>query len=334
MKNNTFQFLFFTGFLLIGAASLVTSNNIMANFSNNGYLVYLFLLPLILLLPLLLSNHKVTLKICFTHPILKILFLSYQILSNFILITSYLKVTNDYYYSLTSPTIIFIIFLFASLFFTNYGIRNILHIGFVLSCITLTLMLFPLTSNADYDFVLLNNTSLELNLDISILGFLFIYLDSFLLLVFNPSSNISKKHFFILFLIISLINTGLILQNYLLFDFQYFLTRKFPYITKYLVFSNYYHYLHLDLFYLIFITIYFLFKLSINIEYSRIILEIKRNSYKIFLIPLFLFVLIYISPYFDLTVKNLNWLMFYCTLIIFSFFILLKIFIFKRRKNE
>ena len=86
MKTNKFQYLFFNCFLLVGAASMAVSNIMMRNYTNNAYLVYLFLLPFILLTPFLLPNSKQSLKICLNNTLLRILFLAYQLIFNFILI--------------------------------------------------------------------------------------------------------------------------------------------------------------------------------------------------------------------------------------------------------
>lgn len=332
MKTNKFQYLFFNCFLLVGAASMAVSNIIMRNYTNNAYLVYLFLLPFILLTPFLLPNSKQSLKICLNNTLLRILFLAYQLIFNFILIIVYLKITNDFYYSLTSPTIILILFLLVAVFFSTYGVKNIFHIGFVISLITSCLMLLPSISTIKYDFNLLKDAEVVIDSYLPLLGFIFIYLDILITPIFLPNQTISKKHYFILFLIAAIINTLLILQNYLFFDFQYFIMTKFPYITKYLVFSNYHHFEHLDLLYLIFITIYFFFRISLNIEYSRIFLKIKRKNYLVFTIPIFLFILVYISPNFNITMIAINWIMFSCTVTIFLFLILFKIM--SRRRKE
>ena len=332
MKTNKFQYLFFNCFLLVGVASMAVSNIIMRNYTNNAYLVYLFLLPLILLTPLILPNSKQSLKICLNNTLLRILFLSYQLIFSFVLIILYLKITNDFYYNLTSPTIILLLFLLVAVFFSTYGVKNIFHIGYVISIITSCLMILQLISTIKYDFNLLKDTKLAIDSYLPLLGFIFIYLDILITPIFLPTKSISKKDYFILFLIATIVNTLLILQNYLLFDFQYFIMTKFPYITKYLVFSNYSHFEHLDLLYLIFITIYFFFRMSLNTEYSRIFLKIKRNNYLIFIIPIILFILIYISPNFDITMEAINWIMFICTITIFLFLILFK-FLSRRRKE-
>ena len=92
MKTNKFQYLFFNCFLLVGVASMAVSNIIMRNYTNNAYLVYLFLLPLILLTPLILPNSKQSLKICLNNTLLRILFFSYQLIFSFVLIVQIVHV--------------------------------------------------------------------------------------------------------------------------------------------------------------------------------------------------------------------------------------------------
>lgn len=191
-------------------------------------------------------------------------------------------------------------------------------------------MLLPSISTIKYDFNLLKDAEVVIDSYLPLLGFIFIYLDILITPIFYPIKPFQKNIILFYFLIATIINTLLILQNYLFFDFQYFID-KFP-IYKIFGFSNYHHFEHLDLLYLIFITIYFFFRISLNIEYSRIFLKIKRKNYLVFTIPIFLFILVYISPNFNITMIAINWIMFSCTVTIFLFLILFKIM--SRRRKE
>ena len=94
--------------------------------------------------------------------------------------------------------------------FEKDGVKNIFHIGFVISLITSCLMLLPSISTIKYDFNLLKDAEVVIDSYLPLLGFIFIYLDILITPIFLPNQTISKKHYFILFLIATIINLSLI----------------------------------------------------------------------------------------------------------------------------
>lgn len=332
MKTSKFQYLFFNCFLIVGAASLSVSNVMMQNYPKNSYIIYLFLLPLILIIPLIAPIGKDSLKNVTSNLFLKILFISYQIISNLIFIFAYLKVTNDYYYNITPSIVIFIIILLTTVFFSTYGVRNIFHIGFVLSCFELLIILVTIFTDVKYDFNLVKNNHLQIDNYLFLLGYLYIYLDVLFLPIFLPYNGISKKDLLIINLIASIICTLLLLQNYLFFDYRFFIATKYPYLSKYLVFTNNLHFEHLDILYLIFISIYFFFRLSLNIEFTRIIMRIRRQSFLIIIFPAILFSCTILTNYIHFNAEIINYLMIVATVISLLFFTILKILIIRRKK--
>lgn len=332
MKTHKIQYLFFTCFLTIGASSLVISNSMMQLYPKNGYLLYLFLLPFILLITYLAPISKDSLKQVTTHPFLRFIFILYQVITNFILIIVYLQIANDFYYNMTSPVVIFAVVLLAAVFLSAYGVRNIFHLGFVISVICTILVFSLLLIHTKGDFNLIKTNNISLNHYLPLVGYLFIFFDILLLPIFLPYNKITKTNLQVVMIIAVIINTFLILQNYLLFDYHFFLRIRYPYIVKYFVFSNNLHFQHLDLLFFIFITIYLFFRLSLNIEFTRIIIRIRRQSPLIIMFPLIMFLLILLGKDLLISSKNFNYLMIICSFLAFMFFSYLK-FLIMRRKN-
>ena len=75
-------------------------------------------------------------------------------------------------------------------------------------------MLLPSISTIKYDFNLLKDAEVVIDSYLPLLGFIFIYLDILITPIFLPNQTISKKHYFILFLIATIINTLLILSRF------------------------------------------------------------------------------------------------------------------------
>lgn len=324
MKLNKFQFLFFSGFLIIGSSSLLSSNMMMQLFPGSAYLIPIFILPLLIIL-LYIIPIKISSKKIINSFVFKIIFLLYIFISSYLFVISYLKVTNDYFYNLTPPLIILIILLFLSLFISLYSLKDIFKIGFIISFISICAFSLILLNSIEYDFSLITHSiNLEYNY-LFLLSFIYIYLDIIINFIFISDLKIKKKNYLVLFIIVIIINSFLVLKNYLFFSYEFFIQTKFPYIYKYLVYSNKSFFEHLDILYLIFITIFFIFKMAINIENSRIILKIKKNSPLILIFIIILIISSLISNLFDIDILIISYLMICASLLIVTLFIIIKI---------
>lgn len=332
MKLNKIQYLFFNGFLILGASSLISSNMMMQLFTSSAYLIPLLVLPIVSILLYFIPN-TFSLKTILSSTFSRIILLLYLLLNSYLFVISYLKVTNDYFYNLTPPLIILIIVLCLSLFISLYNVKDIFKIGFVISFISICSFILILLNTIEYDFSLvIHHFSLDHNY-LFLSCFLFIYLDVLINQIFIVDHQTKRKDFFILFVIIAIINAILIFKNYLFFNYEFFIQAKFPYIYKYLVYSNKLIFEHLDILYLVFITIFFVFKIALSIEYSRIILKIKKNSPILLIFIITLVTLSLISNLLDIGLEIISYLMICASCLLILFFITLK---FKKqwRKNE
>lgn len=330
-KNN-FQFLFFNILLVIGGASLTVSNTIMRTYPKNGYLIYIIILPLILLAIYLTKIERKSLKKILNSFNSRMLLLTYMVSSSFIYIIAYLKVTNDFFYQLTSPFIIIIIILLASVFFSTYGIKNIINVGFILFFLATIISSLTIINSTKYDLHLLGDFSIEINQFLPLIGYLFVYFDSLILPFFLNTKTRVKKNYLIISIIAVILNSLFIFQNYLFFDSNYFIEGRYPYILRYLTFANNRYFEHFDIIYLIFITIYIFIRLSINIEIFRITLKIKRNNYLVFIFPIILVILSYLISMISFGIDMINLLMIISTVLVFLFLLYHQLLL--RRKKE
>lgn len=321
MKISKYCYICFNIFLICGINSLYASNIIMRNFPYNGYIIPLLLLPFVLLLTTILFNNLESLKLVINNRFIRILFLLYLILSAYILIINYLKITNDYFYNITPPLIVLIIILFLSLFISSYGINNIINVGFIFSILIFSIGLILFIMNPTNNNI---NNNYQFNDYYLLIGNLFIYLDILLLPPFC-SYKASKKDIYIILTISTIINTLLILKNYLLFDSSFFIDHKYPYISKFLFISINNYFEHFDLYYLIIITIFIIFKLSINIEEYRILCKIKKNSILNIIFILILISIISLSSYLNISLFVINILMIITSCILIMSLVSIKI---------
>lgn len=323
----TFQNLIFDLFLIIGSSSLLISNTIMRTYPESGFIIYLLILPLILIGALLAKSHKHIIKIILSNNFLRFLLTLYLLISSFIFLIAYLKVTNDFYYRLTSPLIITIILIITSLIFSSYGINNIINIGFVSFIILILLSSITLLNKTDYDTNLLNTTNFQIDNTYYLIGYLFIFFDVIIVSIFSHRKTNLKKSYIFVGIIACFINTFLIFENYLLFNFQYFIEGRYPYIVKYLAFTKNRYFEHFDLFYLIFVSVYLLFRLSINFEILRINSKFRRNNCLIILFPIYLILTVYLSSNISFGINLINIILTITTIILFIFLIFKNIFL-------
>lgn len=297
----------------------------------NAYLISICLFPFLLLGLSFINKNLNNLKNILNNKLLKFISIVYILISSFILVISYLKITNNFYYYLTPPLLILILILLLCLFISNFGLTNIFKFTFIISILSLILMIFTFVP-----FKIDNSLNFKINSKINdyylLFNYLFAYFDVIFVSLFQPSIKLSKKNYLITILSCIIINTVLIYQNYILFDKKFFLSNKFPYISKYLAISFNNIFEHIDLVYLIFITLYIIIRLSINTELFRLLCCFKRKTYKT---SIFMFILIFfsiISNLFNINLNVINYIMFVSSLCICLFFILYKM-KYRRIKN-
>lgn len=309
MKTSKIQNIIFYIFLIIGSSSLLCSNIMMRNHPANAYLIPILILPILIFI-LFFSKINLNIKDIINNKILNIISLLYTIISSFIHVLAYLKITNDYFYNLTPPFLILIIILLLSIYFSSYGINNIFNIGFVISIFCFLLIIITIFFNPSFLSLktnMFNNIKIENKF--YLLSYIFIYIDILFISIFNKNSTLSKKSYLLIIIVSIIINSLLIIQNYLLFRYEFFISNKIPYISKYLVISSKNIFEHFDLLYLIFITLYIITKLSLNIEIFRVSLKIKRNEYKIFSFLFILLIPITITKKLKIDVNIINYIM-------------------------
>lgn len=321
MKLSNAQFMIFNLFLIIGGSSLSISNMMIQNHPHIAFLIPLLILPIILLFSFL---KPINLKLIFNNIILKSLLLLYLMISSYILIINYLKITNNYFYNLTPPLVILIIILLLTIYISTYGIKNIIFVGTFVGFVTFILYFFTLFDFNNYDFNLISKIDFKLNNPFNLFNYLFIYLDILILPLFVKVKS-KSKNFILIYILSCLINCLLILINYLYFDSNFFISSSFPYISKFLTSTNNILFEHLDITYLIIITFFIVFKLSINIEISRILLKIKKTSLKQLLIPIILLLITYLSSFLRISINILNIIMFISSCLIMSLILLNKL---------
>lgn len=331
MKKN-FQFILFNIILIIGSSSLLISNMMMRLYPNNSYLIYIITLPIILISSFLSNPTRYSIKLILNNNLLRIILISYLLMNSFIFTLSYLKITNDFFYQLTSPLIIVIIIFLTSIFISTYGIKNIINVGFILFVLIFCISLITLLNKTKFDLNLLD-FNYNFNKKYQTLGILFIYLDCAVIQIFSSASKKPKFNYLFCTCLASIISIFLLLENYFLFDSDFFINGKFPYITKYLAYTNNRYFEHFDLVYLIFITIYLLIRLSINSEIFRLTCKIKRNNYLLLIFPLFIIVANYLSKYVDININILNYLTIISTILIL-FFLLIHLFLTRSKTYE
>lgn len=331
MKRSNFQNILVYIFLIVGSSSLFVSNIMMRNHYKNAYIISIYLAPIILFGIFFISTNTNTLKFILNNKLLKFIGLSYLFFSSFILVISYLKITNNYFYFLTPPFLILIIILLTSLFISNYGLANIFNFCFFISVVGFILIIFTFF---DLKYINLFNSNINYKIDTIqfIFNYLFIYFDVIFISQFNQSIKTTRKNYFIIILFSVIINTLLILENYILFDNKFFLSNKFPYISKYLTYSFENLFEHVDLIYLIFITLYIIIRFSINTEIFRLFCKIKRNKITISIFIIAILSLSLLSNFIDISLNTINFIMFLTTILISFFIIIIKLYS-RRIKN-
>ncbi len=324
MKNK-FQPLFFMTFLTCGSFSLFASNIIMTLYPNCGYLILLILLPLNLLLGFIIAKRNFMIKDVLQSKFLRILLIIYIFIFSFLSFFSFLGVIQDYYYPLTNKLIIFLIIAIACHFFSEYGVNNLIKMGFVIGIITLFLYILTLTSETKHDFYLLNHTNTKIEKPFYLFSFIFVFLDGYITSTFSPNIKMSKSLSSLYILLSSAITILFILENYLFFPFSYFLETKYPYLLRYYAYKNTNFLEHLDILYLFCTTIFIIFHYAIHLEIFRITIKAKRKSKK----PLILTISILLTYYFTKTLFiNTNIIvnsMFFMSAILIIFFTILLI---------
>lgn len=322
MKNK-FQSLFFTIFIICGGFSLFASNILMKLFPTCGYIILILLLPLNLIIALLLSNRKIIIKDIVNSKLLSILLIIYLLVCGYFTFFSYLNIINDYYYPLTSRIVIFLILALACHFFASFGIKNIIKVGFVISFIAILLYFFNIFSETKYDVSLLRYDKMTLNNYQYIFSPLFIFLDGFLLAIFMPSIRLSKSRCFIYILLVTLIVTLFILENYLFYPSSYFSQVNYPYLLKYYTYRNSSFLEHLDINYLICTSIFTIFHYSIQIEIFRIVFKAKRKSKFPIVYSLCIFIAYLFTDTLYYPTTTSAYVMLFLSIILLLFFIIL-----------
>lgn len=311
-------------YLILGATSIFSSNMMMILYPTNAYLIPFFIL-LLLSFTLFFIPKKHYLKSILNSKILKILLLTYTIISTYLFMISYLKITYDYFYNLTSPMVILSIILLISLLISLYSAIDIINFSVIITSLILSMFTLILFNTIKYDFsLIIKNFNPNINL-FYLPSFIFIYLDVFIFNIFTDEVKLNKKDYFFIFLISSLINSFLIVKNYLFFHPDFFINAKFPYLFKYLVYSNKNIYEHLEILYLAVITVFFIFKLATTLRNIRITLKFKKSNPILFFILLFFILILYLSNYLDINFMIINYLMLASTIFLILFLIILKI---------
>lgn len=324
MNTSTFQKIIVYIFLTTGSSSLLSSNIMMRNHYENAYLIPICLLPIILFGVIFINNNLNNIKPILNKRLLKLFGILYLIISTFILVLSYLKITNNYFYFLTPPLLILILILLLSLFISNYGLSNIFNFSFIISIFIFLLILLTLIStkyNKSLNHIIEPNIN---NLHL-IINYLFVYLDVIFISLFNPCIKTTKKNYITITLFSILVNSLLIFQNYILFNSEFFLSNKFPYISKYFTFSFNFLFEHIDLLYLVFITFYIIIRISINTEIFRLICKFKRDNCKIYIFAIVILLLSLLSSLFSINLQVINYIMLLTSFILILFLIIYKI---------
>ncbi len=324
MKKLNIQYLFFISFLIIGNASLITSNTIMRRNNSYGFIVYLTILIFLLILTFLFNKANLSIKTILKSYVLRTILLLYFIISSFLIIIAFIKLTNDYFYRLTSPLIFLALFLGISQLLSSYGIKNIISIGFIMSILCLFLKLITITSSTKFSFSSIDFNTIS-NFDfLNSIGYIFCFLDFFIIPLFICEKQNNKCNYFIIIILV-IVNTYLILENYLFFDSEYFLNAKYPYISKYLVYKHNRFIEHYDLFYLIITSIYFIFRLGTIFYIMRILLKQKANKYTNLIIPISLFIITYIIDFLEFSIDTIYYLMITSTILVLIYLLLVYI---------
>ncbi len=321
MKLNKTQYIIFSIFLLLGSSSLTINNTLMKTEPSSSFIIPIILLPIIILLSLLIKNDEGSIKKIITNKILKLILFLYIIISSFIFIINFLVITNDYFYKLTPPLIILIVLLLISVFVSSYGIKNIIFIGFIFSLFAFILELICVVFNINIDLTLLNNLHIRINHKLYLINYLYLYLDILLIPLFC-TFKIDFKSNLIIYSISILMQTLLIFNNYLIYPYNLFIYNKIPYLSKFLTISTNTLFEHFDICYLIIITTFFIFKISINNEIYRLIFKIKKNSFKLYFFIIFLILLSFVSNFFKINIDVINYLMLISSILILLFFLL------------
>lgn len=322
MKNK-FQSLFFITFISCGGFSLFGSNIIMKLFPNSGYLVLLLMLPFTILIAFLLSKKRILIKDIIRSPFLRILLLIYLIASGFFTFYSFLSVINDFYYPLTSRIVIFLILLLVCHFLATYGINNIVKVGFVVVILTILIYSLTIFSDTKYDFTLLKYNNFAIGEPLFLFSFLFIFLDGFLLIIFLPSKQPNFKKCFLYVLFVTLITSFFILENYLFYPSSYFIQHNYPYLLKYFTYKNKTFLEHLDISYLVCITIFTIFHYSIQIEIFRILLKKTRKSKMPLLISAIIFLIFVFTDHLYIKTTWIGYFMLCLSGLLLLFFVII-----------
>ena len=325
MKNK-FQSLFFTIFIICGGFSLFASNILMKLFPSCGYIILILLLPLNIILALVLSNRKIFIKDVVNSKLLSTLLIVYLLVCGYFTFFSYLNIINDYYYPLTSKIVIFLLLALACHFFATFGIKSIVKVGFVISFVAILLYFFNIFSETKYDISLLQYNAITLNHYQYIFSPIFIFLDGFVLAIFMPSIRFSRSRSLIYVLLVTLVVTLFILENYLFYPSNYFSQVNSPYLLKYYTYQNSSFLEHLDINYLVCISIFTIFHYSIQIEIFRIVFKAKRKSKFpiVYSLLIFLAYLFTNALYYSTTITAYIMLFLSCILMLFFIILLWK----------
>lgn len=331
MRNYHFQCLLFNSFLICGGISLFLANVVIKTFPTISFLIFIILIPITSLFVLLIPKFNCSIKTIINNKLLRTLSLLYTVLSGSFFIISYINVVSDYYFHETSKFIVLLLIIATCLFLSSYRLLNIFKIGFVISFIIIIFFLLIFTNTTKYDLLLLRYNSINFSNWYKFIYFIFIYLDSLLLLLFLPIRHFSKSKIISSIIITSVISSLMIFENYLFFVPSYFVNAKHPYLIKFFAYNNNRFFEHYDIFYLILITIYIVFSFSIKCEMSRILFKGKNNSFKNFLFPIFVIISFFITRDMDFNEILTENIILSFSIILISFFIIFSII--KRRSR-
>lgn len=331
MKLSKIQLYVYSILITAGGVSLFAANMAIKNFPTCGYLVFLLILPFTLLFTLFIPKEANSIKTIVNHNHLRIILLLYFLISGFFSLSAYIGIINDYYYQETSHFVLLILIILTCLFMSNYGLSNIVRIGFVMLIIVLILYTLTLTNNATHDYTLLKHTQIKLNNLYNLLCFPFLFLDELLLFLFIPIKNIKRSSLILMLIATILFSTGLVFECYLFFKPEYFNNSKYPYLIKYFAYRNNQYLEHLDILYLIFTTTFIVFHFATQCEIVRIILKGKRNSVITIFFPIALAILVILNYKINMNKEIATFLLIIATVVLTLFFILFKL---ARRKNH